>query len=135
MGLLIDGKWHDEWYDTKSNGGKFIRKDSQYRNWITRDGSAGPTGEGGFIAEADRYHLYVSLACPWAHRPLIFRALKGLEDMISISVVHPFMGAHGWSFEDGEDVHPDDVNQAQYLHQVYTANEKNYTGRVTVPVL
>ncbi len=135
MGLLIDGKWHDEWYDTKSNDGKFIRKDSQYRNWVTSDGTPGPSGIGGFQAQAGRYHLYISLACPWAHRTLIFRALKGLEDLISISVVHPHMGEHGWHFEDGADVIPDNINQAQYMHQVYTAAEKDYTGRVTVPVL
>ena len=87
MGLLIDGTWHDQWYDTKSTGGKFVRKASAFRNWVTTDGSAGPSGIGGFKAEPGRYHLYVSYACPWAHRTLIFRALKGLEDMISVSVV------------------------------------------------
>src|SRR3546814_9905934 len=91
MGLLVDGKWHDKWYDTVASGGRFIRSESQFRNWITADGSAGPSGEGGFKAEPGRYHLYVSLACPWAHRVLIMRALKGLEDMISISVVHWLM--------------------------------------------
>lgn len=87
MGLLIDGKWHDQWYDTAATGGRFVRSDAQFRNWVTPDGSAGPTGEPGFKAEAGRYHLYVSLACPWANRALIFRALKGLEDMISVSVL------------------------------------------------
>ena len=92
MGLLVEGKWHTDWYDTKSTDGKFVRKDAAFRNWITVDGSAGPTGHDGFKAEAARYHLYVSLACPWAHRTLIFRALQGLEDMISVSVVNAFMG-------------------------------------------
>ena len=91
MGLLQDGQWVDQWYDTKSSGGRFVRKDSEFRNWVTADGSAGPSGTGGFKAEAGRYHLYVSLACPWAHRTLIFRALKGLEDMIDVSVVNWFM--------------------------------------------
>jgi putative glutathione S-transferase len=99
MGLLIDGKWVDEWYDTSATGGRFVRSEAQCRNWITPDGRAGPTGENGFRAEAGRYHLYVSLACPWAHRTLIFRALKGLERMIGVSVVHPWMGEHGWTFE------------------------------------
>ncbi|MBZ0124080.1 MAG: glutathione S-transferase family protein, partial [Roseovarius sp.] len=89
MGLLVDGAWHDQWYDTASTGGRFVRGDAQFRNWVTPDGAAGPTGEGGFEAEAGRYHLYVSLACPWANRTLILRALKGLEDAISISVVNP----------------------------------------------
>ncbi|NNE22262.1 MAG: glutathione S-transferase family protein, partial [Rhizobiales bacterium] len=99
MGLLVDGTWQDQWYDTKSTGGRFVRKDASFRNWITEDGAVGPSGEGGFAAEADRYHLYVSLACPWAHRTLIFRKLKKLENLISVSVVHHFMGAEGWTFE------------------------------------
>ena len=135
MGLLIDGQWHDQWYDTKSSGGRFVRKDSAFRNWVTADGSAGPTGKGGFKAEAGRYHLYVSYACPWAHRTLIFRALKGLEDMISISVVNSFMGEHGWTFEPQDGVIPDPIHNAEYLHQVYTAADLTYSGRVTVPVL
>ena len=92
MGLLVDGKWHDQWYDTSKTGGRFVRTEAQFRNWITPDGSAGPSGQGGFKAETGRYHLYVSLACPWAHRALVFRAIKGLEDMIGVSVVHPHMG-------------------------------------------
>ena len=98
MGLLVDGKWHDVWYDTASSGGRFIRSRSQFRNWITADGSPGPSGEGGFRAEPGRYHLYVSLACPWAHRVRIVRALKGLEDMIPESVVHWRMAENGWTF-------------------------------------
>lgn len=135
MGLLVDGKWQDSWYDTKKTGGRFVRKDSAFRNWITADGSAGPTGTGGFVAEPGRYHLYVSLACPWAHRALIFRTLKGLEDMISVSAVHPLMLDRGWSFEPGDGVVPDPVNGARYLHEVYTNADPHYTGRVTVPVL
>lgn len=135
MGLLVDGKWEDKWYDTKSTGGRFVRKDSQFRNWITTDGSPGPTGEGGFKAEKGRYHLYVSLACPWAHRTLIMRALKGLEDYISISVVNPLMLENGWTFEEGAGVIEDSINQADYMYQVYLAADSNYSGRVTVPVL
>lgn len=135
MGLLIDGKWHDKWYDTESSGGRFIRQESQFRNWVTKDGSKGPTGEAGFKAEAGRYHLYVSLACPWAHRTLIMRALKGLEEMISISVVNPFMGKHGWTFESDEGVISDPVIDATYLYNIYTHVEPDYSGRVTVPVL
>ena len=129
MGLLVDGKWQDQWYDTKATKGRFERKESQFRNWVTAD------GEGGFKAEAGRYHLYVSYACPWAHRALIFRALKGLEDMISISVVNWYMDADGWTFEDADGVIPDTVNNAQLLHQVYTSAQSDYSGRVTVPVL
>ena len=135
MGLLVDGQWVDQWYDTKKTGGRFVRTQTQFRNWITADGSAGPTGQAGYKAEADRYHLYVSLACPWASRTLMIRTLKGLEDMISISVVHPLMLEQGWTFEEGEGVIGDPIFQARYLHQVYTAVKPNYTGRVTVPVL
>ena len=135
MGLLVDGQWVDQWYDTKKTGGRFVRTHTQFRNWITADGSAGPTGQAGYKAEADRYHLYVSLACPWASRTLMIRTLKGLEDMISISVVHPLMLEHGWTFEEGEGVIGDPIFQARYLHEVYTAVKPDYTGRVTVPVL
>jgi len=135
MGLLVDGEWHDKWYDTKKSGGRFVRKAAQFRNWITPDGAAGHSGEGGFKAEAGRYHLYVSYACPWAHRTLIFRKLKGLEDMISVSVVHHFMGSTGWTFEPGDGVVPDPIHNAQFMHQVYTAADPKYSGRVTVPVL
>ena len=135
MGLLVDGQWVDQWYDTKKTGGRFVRTQTQFRNWITADGSAGPTGQAGYKAEANRYHLYVSLACPWASRTLMIRTLKGLEDMISISVVHPLMLEHGWTFEEGEGVIGDPIFHARYLHEVYTAVKPDYTGRVTVPVL
>lgn len=135
MGLLQDGKWVDQWYDTESSGGHFVRKLPQFRSWITADGAAGPTGDGGFKAEAGRYHLYVSLACPWAHRTLIFRALKGLEELIPISVVHWYMADKGWTFQTGDGVVPDSVNGSELMHQVYTAAMPNFSGRVTVPVL
>ncbi|MCC5894161.1 MAG: glutathione S-transferase family protein [Alkalibacterium sp.] len=135
MGLLVDGKWHDKWYDTEKNDGRFIREESQFRNWVTADGSAGPSGEGGFKAEPGRYHLYVANACPWANRAMIMRKLKGLEDMISVSVVNPLMAENGWTFEPEEDVVPDPVNNADYLYEVYTHVEPEYSGRVTVPVL
>ena len=135
MGLLQNGEWVDQWYDTKSSGGRFVRKAPQFRNWITADGSAGPSGVAGFKAEPDRYHLYVSLACPWAHRTLIFRALKGLEGMIPISVVHWYMAENGWTFQPGEGTIPDAVNGSEFMYQVYTAAQPDYSGRVTVPVL
>lgn len=135
MGLLVDGQWVDQWYDTKSTGGRFVRTTAQFRNWITADGSAGPTGESGFKAEAGRYHLYVSLACPWASRTLMMRTLKGLEDMISVSIVHPLMLENGWTFEEGEGAIADPIFNAHYLHEIYTQVDPNYTGRVTVPVL
>lgn len=135
MGLLQEGKWVDRWYDTKSTGGRFVRKASAFRSWVTADGSPGPSGDGGFAAEAGRYHLYVSLACPWAHRTLIFRKLKGLEEMISLSVVHWHMADKGWTFEDGDGVVQDPHNNAAFLHQVYTAADSTYSGRVTVPAL
>ncbi len=135
MGLMIDGRWHDQWYDTRSTGGRFVRSKSQFRNWITPDGAPGPSGDGGFRAEAGRYHLYVSLACPWAHRTIIFRRLKGLEEMIGMSVVNAFMGSHGWSFEPGPGVVPDAVNHKRYLYEIYALADPHYNGRVTVPVL
>ncbi|NMM45508.1 glutathione S-transferase family protein [Rhodospirillaceae bacterium KN72] len=136
MGLLIDGQWHDQWYDTKKTGGKFVRTESQFRNWITADGSPGPTGSGGYAAEPGRYRLYVSLACPWAHRTLIMRSLKGLEDMIPVSIVHWHMAENGWTFDDSDpDVVPDPVFGARYLYEIYTGVDPDYTGRVTVPVL
>ncbi|MEM9542081.1 MAG: glutathione S-transferase family protein [Cyanobacteria bacterium P01_E01_bin.42] len=135
MGLLVDGIWQDQWYDTASTGGRFVRKASQFRNWVTADGSPGETGEGGFKAEPGRYHLYVSYACPWAHRTLIFRALKGLEEAISLSVVNWFMGDRGWTFAPGEGVIGDPLFNAELLHQIYTRADAKYTGRVTVPIL
>jgi len=135
MGLLIDGQWHTDWYETKSSGGRFERKAPSFRNWVTADGSAGPSGTGGFKAEPGRYHLYVSLACPWAHRTMIYRKLKGLEGMISISVVNSYMGDEGWTFEPGDQVIADPIHNASRMHQVYTAALSDYTGRVTVPVL
>jgi putative glutathione S-transferase len=135
MGLLVDGKWHDKWYDTEKNDGRFIREESQFRNWITPDGSARPSGEEGFKAEPGRYHLYISNACPWANRTMIMRKLKGLEEMISISVVHPLMAEHGWTFEDDEGVVKDPLIDADYLYEIYTHVEPEYSGRVTVPVL
>ena len=130
MGLLVDGVWKDQWYDTKSSGGKFVRKDAAFRNWITKDGSAGPTGNGGFEAEADRYHLFVSYACPWAHRTLIFRKLKGLEDLISVSAVQPLMLENGWEFDGAEP-----LLGAKYAWHIYAKADPGYTGRATVPIL
>lgn len=135
MGLLVDGVWQDRRYDTKASGGRFQRKESAFRNWITADGSAGPSGEAGFQAAAGRYHLYVSLACPWAHRTLILRKLKGLEEIIPVSVVHWHMGAEGWTFEEGRGATGDPLNGTSHLHQIYTKADPHYTGRVTVPVL
>lgn len=135
MGLLVDGIWKDEWYDTESEGGRFKRDESRFRHWITADGSAGPTGGDGFKAAPGRYHLYVSLACPWAHRTLIFRRLKGLERMIDVSVVHWYMAEHGWTFDEGPGVVPDPIHGAKYMHQVYVKAKADYSGRVTVPVL
>ncbi|NVJ60192.1 MAG: glutathione S-transferase family protein [Gammaproteobacteria bacterium] len=135
MGLLIEGKWHDKWYDTESTGGKFKRQDSSFRNWVTPDGIAGPTGSDGFKAAPGRYHLYVSLACPWAHRTLIFRKIKGLEGAISLSVVNPYMRENGWTFEPEDGVIADPIHNAKYMHEIYTSAKNDYTGRVTVPVL
>jgi putative glutathione S-transferase len=135
MGLLIEGVWRDQWYDTGSTGGRFERFSSRFRNWVTPDGAPGPTGNGGYRAEPGRYHLYVSLACPWAHRTLIFRSLKGLQSLVGVSVVHWHMAEHGWTFEPGAGVIPDPILQASYLHELYTQVEPRYSGRVTVPVL
>ena len=129
MGLLVEGKWQDQWYDTKSTGGRFVRKGAQFRDRVTADGSSG------FKAESGRYHLYVSYACPWAHRTLIYRKLKGLEDHISVSVVNPLMLEHGWTFEPAEGVIPDPIIGARFMHEIYTAAKPDYSGRVTVPVL
>ncbi|CAJ0964154.1 unnamed protein product, partial [Mesorhabditis belari] len=136
MGLLVDGVWTDQWYDTKSTGGRFQRSASQFRNWVTPDGSPGPTGDGGFAAEKGRYHLYVSYACPWAHRTLIFRKLKGLEDHITVSIVSPLMFENGWPFDTSfPDATSDELFGSQYLYQVYQQADSKYTGRVTVPIL
>ena len=132
MGLLVEGKWKNEWYDTTSTGGRFERKAPSFRNWVTKDGSAGISGVAGFKAEADRY---VSLACPWAHRTIIYRKLKGLEGMISMSVVNAFMGEEGWTFAPGEGVVADPILNAINVHEIYTAAQADYTGRVTVPIL
>lgn len=135
MGLLVEGKWQDRWYDTKSTGGKFVRANSQWRDWITVDGKPAQGRTRGFKAEPGRYHLYVSLACPWAHRTLIFRALKKLEDIISVSVVHHYMGENGWTFLTEDGATGDTLYGMKYLHQIYTMADPTYSGRVTVPVL
>jgi len=135
MGMLVDGVWRNENFRPSVKDGRFERKETWFRNWITPDGSPGPTGEGGFEAEAGRYHLYISHACPWAHRTVIVRRLKRLEDAIGLSVVDYFMGADGWAFTDRPGTIPDTVNGADFLHQVYTAADPAYTGRVSVPVL
>ncbi|MDX1693960.1 MAG: glutathione S-transferase family protein [Ketobacteraceae bacterium] len=135
MGLLVNGQWQDKWYDTDKSDGEFEREAAQLRNWVTADGSPGPSGKGGFPAESGRYHLYVSLACPWAHRTLIFRKLKSLEDHISVSVVSPDMLENGWEFDTEKGSTGDHLYDARYLHQIYTRNNSTYTGRVTVPVL
>ena len=129
MGLLVNGEWKDQWYDTSKTGGKFVRSKSQFENQIINDENAE------FKPESNRYHLYISHACPWAHRALIFRKLKKLEEHISISVVHPLMLDKGWTFQEGEGVIPDSILGSKYMHQVYTTAQKDYTGRVTVPVL
>jgi glutathionyl-hydroquinone reductase len=129
MGMLVQGVWHDVWYDTRKTDGTFVRVDSAFRDRVTADGSSG------FRAEPRRYHLYVSLACPWAHRTLIIRALKGLESILPISVVDPFMGAKGWTFTNGPGCIPDTVNGATRLYELYVRTKADYTGRVTVPVL
>src|SRR5271167_5279766 len=127
MGVLVNGEWQADGKFPADPKGHFVRPDTAFRNWITPDGAPGPTGVGGFRAEPSRYHLYVSLACPWAHRTLIFRKLKGLEGMIGLSVVHWHMGENGWTFEDGAGVIADPVHHARFLHQVYTASKSDYT--------
>ncbi|KHT06603.1 glutathione S-transferase family protein [Pectobacterium brasiliense] len=136
MGQLVDGVWHDTWYETKSTGGHFKRSESAFRNWVTPDGAPGLTGKGGFPAQSGRYHLYVSLACPWAHRTLLMRQLKGLTDHIAVSVVHPLMLDHGWTFgTDFEAATGDSLYQHEFLYQLYLHAMPDYSGRVTVPVL
>ncbi len=135
MGLLVDGIWHDDWYDTKKTGGRFERSKSQFRDFVTRDGAPAEGRERGFKAEPGRYHLYVSYACPWAHRTLIVRKLKKLESLITVDVVHHFMGSHGWTFLKEDGATGDSLYGLDYLHQVYTKADPNYSGRVTVPIL
>jgi putative glutathione S-transferase len=136
MGLLINGQWHDQWYDTKSTGGKFERSTSQFRNWITKDGSSGPTGKAGFKAEPGRYHLYASYACPWVHRVLIYRKLKGLEKIINVSFVHWYMAEHGWTFaKDDMGIVRDHLFNLDFAYQIYLKADPNYSGRVTVPII
>lgn len=136
MGLLVDGKWQDTWYETKSSGGKFERSAAKFRDWVTADGAPGPTGQGGFPAESGRYHLYVSYACPWAHRTLIFRAIKGLTGHITVSVVHPDMMSDGWTFaDDYPGATGDTLFGLPYARDIYTKADPTFTGRVTVPIL
>ncbi|NWN46959.1 glutathione S-transferase family protein [Pseudomonas sp. MAFF 301514] len=134
MGLLIEGRWKDQWYESSADGA-FQREQAQRRHWVTADGAPGPSGEGGFKAEAGRYHLYVSLACPWAHRTLILRKLKGLENLIDVSVVSWLMLENGWTFDKAHGSTGDKLDDFDFMHQRYTADTADYTGRVTVPVL
>ena len=136
MGQLVNGVWHDTWYDTKKSDGAFVRTTAKFRNWITADGSAGPSGEAGFKAESGRYHIYISHACPWAHRTMVFRALKGLTDHISISAVHPDMMADGWTFEtDDQGATGDTLFGLPFARDIYTKAVPDVSGRVTVPIL
>jgi glutathionyl-hydroquinone reductase len=135
MGLLVEGKWHNEEPKQTGSGGQFVRKASAFRNWITPDGAAGPSGVDGFKAEPNRYHLYVSYACPWAHRALIYRSILKLEDSLSVSVVHPVNIVEGWEFGGFPGATLDEVNAKTYLHQVYTMVDPTYSGRALVPVL
>ncbi len=134
-GVFVDGVWHSEWYDTGATGGRFVPTAPVFRNWVTADGNAGPSGQGGFAAERGRYHLYVSLACPYAHRTLIFRKLKKLEHVISLSIVEPVMGEQGWEFGSGPGTIADTVNGKARLGEIYLLADPHYTGRVSVPVL
>jgi putative glutathione S-transferase len=136
MGLLIDGVWQDDSQDsTRFQAGRYVRATPRFRNWVTPDGSPGPTGEGGFPAEPGRYHLYVSLACPWAHRTIILRKLKELEGVISMSVVSWYMGDQGWTFDRDTGSTGDSENGKSKLQDIYLAADARYTGRVSVPVL
>ena len=136
MSLLVDGVWKDQWYDTKSTGGKFQRQDAKFRNWVTTDGSAGLSGDDGFKADSGRYHLYVSYACPWAHRALIFRALKNLKPHSTVSAVHPDMLKEGWTFEiDDKGATGDTLYGSDFARDIYTRADPRFTGRVTVPIL
>lgn len=135
MGRLVDGVWQDVWYDTKKSGGKFERSAALFRDWVTRDGAPAPGRKRGFKAEPGRYHLYVSWACPWASRTLVFRKLKKLEDVISLSIVHHYMGKDGWTFLKEDGATGDTLYGLDYLHRIYTKADPAYSGRVTVPVL
>jgi putative glutathione S-transferase len=136
MGLLVEGVWRDDSFDTeRMRDGRFVRRKTRFHHWITPDGSPGPSGEGGFPAESGRYHLYVSLACPWAHRAIIMRQLKGLANVISMSVTSWHMGDEGWTFDKETGSSGDAVNGAERLSEIYLLADPNYTGRVTVPVL
>src|SRR6266516_4681646 len=135
MGLLVDGVWRDEQHSERTPDGRFVRPTTRFRNCITQDGSAGPTGEGGFAAARDRYHLYVALACPWAQRTVIMRTLKGLEEVVSMSIVEPLYGPHGWRFGTSPGTTPDTVNGASELAEIYLRADPRYSGRVSVPVL
>ena len=135
--MLVNGKWTADWHpvQAKDEKGGFVRQTSSFRNWVTPDGAPGPTGEGGFHAEAGRYHLYVALICPWASRTLIGRKLKRLEDVISVSVVEPELSDQGWRFGDRAGANRDKVNRATWLHEIYTRADPTISGRATVPVL
>jgi glutathionyl-hydroquinone reductase len=135
MGLLVDGVWQDEQHSARTPGGRFVRPTTRFRNWVTEDGSPGPTGEGGFAAARGRYHLYVALPCPWAHRTVIMRMLKGLEDVVSMSVLEPLYGPHGWRFGTSPGTVPDSVNGANELAEIYLRADPRFTGRVSVPAL
>ena len=135
MGMLVNGEWKDVWYDTKASNGRFVREDAHFRNWVTADGAAGPSGESGFAAESGRYHLYVSLACPWAHRTLIVRSLKDLQAHIDVSVVSPIMLEQGWTYDTDQGSTGDSLLGKQFHHQLYTTAKSDYSGRSTVPVL
>ena len=136
MGQLVDGVWHDVWYETKTSGGAFVRDSAKFRNWITADGSAGPTGDAGFKAESGRYHLYISNACPWAHRSMVFRALKDLTNHIDVSVVHPDMLSNGWTFETDENgANGDALFSLPFARDIYIKADPHVSGRVTVPIL
>lgn len=135
MGLLVDGVWQDEQHSARTPDGRFVRPTTRFRNWVTQDGSPGPTGEGGFAAARGRYHLYVALPCPWAHRTVIMRMLKGLEDVVSMSVLEPLYGPHGWRFGTSPGTSPDSLNGASELAEIYLRADPRYTGRVSVPAL
>ena len=135
MGLLVDGVWQDERHIARTAEGRFVRPTTRFRNWVTEDGSPGPAGEGGFAAARERYHLYVAMPCPWAHRTVIMRMLKGLEDVVSMSVLEPLYGPHGWRFGTSPGTVPDSVNGASELAEIYLRADPRHTGRVSVPAL